>query len=176
MPADYDNDGDIDFLEILTHGVGDAGTCAAPVHTTVVTNSGPAAFTFAWECARVKNRGTEDTDLTHHGDHYATWFDYDGDGLQDIGLTEGGYTQPSGGYNNRFYLFRQAPDHTFSPVTVAAGLDGVNNLPGNPNPHNVLALDYDLDGDEDVLIGFADDTTASACTATTPGRATTGSC
>ncbi len=158
MPADYDNDGDIDFLEILTHGRGDAGNCAAPVHTTVVTNAGPPNYTFSWDCWRVTGRGTEDTDLTHHGDHYATWLDFDNDGLLDFLLTEGGYTQPSGGYNNRLYLFKQAADHTFSPVTVVSGLDAVNNLPGQPNPHNVLALDYDLDGDEDVLVGFADDT------------------
>jgi hypothetical protein len=160
MPADYNNDGYIDFLEILTHGKGDAGTCAlGSIHTTVVTNLGPPSYTFSWDCSRVKNRGTEDTDLTHHGDHYATWFDFDGDGLLDFALTEGGYTQPSGGYNNRVYLFKQASDHTFSPVTVESGLNAINTLPGNPNPHNVLALDYDLDGDDDFLVGFADDVT-----------------
>jgi hypothetical protein len=160
MPADYNNDGNIDFLEILTHGKGDAGTCAlGNIHTTVVANLGPPDYKFTWLCARVKNRGTEDTDLTHHGDHYATWLDFDGDGLLDFGLTEGGYTQPSGGYNNRLYLFKQAADHTFSPVTVESGLNAANQLPGQPNPHNVLALDYDLDGDDDLLVGFADDAT-----------------
>lgn len=160
MPADYDNNGDIDFLEVLTHGKGDAGTCSmGNIHTTVATNGGPPNYTFSWDCARVRNRATEDTDMTHHGDHYASWFDADNDGLLDFALTECCYTQPSGGYDNRVYLFKQAADHTFSPATTGAGLDEVDNLPGNPPPHNVIPLDYDLDGDEDVLVGFADDVT-----------------
>ncbi len=153
MPRDYDNDGDVDLLEVLTHGKGDGdGT----VHSTVLTNTNNV---FSWDFFRVKNRATEDTDLTHHGDHYATWFDYDNDGLADFALSECCYTQPAGGENNRIYLFRQAADHTFSPVTVASGLNAVNTLPGNPRPHNVIALDYDRDGDEDLIVGFADDVT-----------------
>ncbi|MBP7148627.1 MAG: CRTAC1 family protein [Acidobacteria bacterium] len=143
MPRDYDDDGDIDLLEILTHGVGDGD---GSVHSTVLTNTNDV---FSWDFARVRNRASEDPDITHHGDHYASWFDYDNDGLADFALTESGYD------NNRFYLFRQAGNRAFSPVTVAAGLNAINeaNLP----PHNVLPLDFDLDGDEDLLVGFADD-------------------
>jgi hypothetical protein len=78
------------------------------------------------------------------------WFDLDNDMLVDFALTESGYD------NNRFYIFQQASDNTFSPVTVASGMNTINvaNLP----PHNVLPLDYDLDGDEDLLVGFGNDT------------------
>ena len=97
----------------------------------------------------MKNRGSEDPDLTHHGDHYASWFDYDNDTRPDFALTESGYS------DDRFYLFRQAANRTFSPFTVESGMNTINeaNLP----PHNVIALDYDRDGDEDLLVGFADD-------------------
>ncbi|MCP4661798.1 MAG: CRTAC1 family protein, partial [bacterium] len=141
MPWDYDNDGDVDFFEILVHGSGDAGS---GVHSTVVTNEDNV---FSWDFYRVSGRGGEDPDLTHHGDHYASWFDMDNDGLTDLALTECGYS------NNRIYIFKQAFDHTFSPVTATTGLDSINgaDLP----PHNVMPMDYDLDGDEDLLVGFA---------------------
>lgn len=145
MPADFDNDGDVDFFEILTHGAGDG---AGSVHSTAVAN---VAGVFSWDYHRVDGRDAEDPDITHHGDHYESWFDYDNDGLLDFALTESGYG------NNRIYLFRQAPDHTFSPVTAASGLDEINDL--DLPPHNVLPVDYDLDGDEDLLVGFADDVT-----------------
>jgi hypothetical protein len=143
MPRDYDNDGDVDLFEILTHGVGDGD---GSVHSTVLTNTGT---THAWDFGRVRNRGSEDPDLTHHGDHYASWFDYNNDTRPDFALTESGYD------NNRFYLFRQGAGRNFTPFTVESGMNTINeaNLP----PHNVIALDYDRDGDEDLLVGFADD-------------------
>ena len=144
MPRDYDNDGDIDHLEVITHGAGDG---ASGVHTTTVTNN---AGVFSWEFFRVTGRNVEDPDTTHHGDHYGTWFDIDNDGLVDFALTECGYS------NNRFYVFKQAADHTFRAVTADTGMTPINdaNLP----PHNVLAFDYDLDGDDDLVVGFADNT------------------
>lgn len=144
MPRDFDNDGDTDFFELLTHGEGDGD---GSVHSTAVANVDEV---FSWDFYRVDGRAAEDPDITHHGDHYASWFDFDNDGLVDFVLTESGYS------NNRIYLFKQASDNTFSPVTVASGLNVINdaNLP----PHNAMALDYDLDGDEDLLIGFGNDT------------------
>jgi hypothetical protein len=143
MPRDYDNDGDVDLFEILTHGVGDGD---GSVHSTVLTNTGS---THSWDFGRVRNRGSEDPDLTHHGDHYASWFDYNNDTRPDFALTESGYD------NNRFYLFRQGAGRNLTPFTVESGMNTINeaNLP----PHNVIALDYDRDGDEDLLVGFADD-------------------
>jgi len=140
MPYDFDHDGDMDFLEILVHGTGDG---EGSVHTTTVINENDV---FTWDFARVDGRAAEDPRIGHHGDHYASWFDFDNDGFSDFILTESGYD------NNRIYLFRQASDHTFSPVTPLSGLDEINDadLP----PHNALAFDYDLDGDEDLLVGF----------------------
>ena len=148
MPRDYDGDGDVDFFEILTHGTGDG---ASGVHSTTVTNTGAA---WSWDFSRVTGRAADDNDLSHHGDHYGSWFDFDNDGLPDFVLSECCYGAPGGGENNRVYLFRQNPNHTFSNVTGSSGLSAVNALGGRL--HNVTPLDYDLDGDEDLLIGFAD--------------------
>ncbi len=138
MPADFDNDGDVDYMEILTHGDGDG---ANGVHTTAVAN---VDGVFSWDFYRVDGRAAEDPDITHHGDHYSCWFDFDSDGLVDFALTESGYD------NNRIYLFRQDPDHTFHPETVQSGINEINDL--NLPPHNVIALDYDLDGDQDLSL------------------------
>jgi hypothetical protein len=140
MPCDFDNDGDIDFLEILTHG-------DTSVHSTVVINDGGV---FDWDFNRVIGREREDPNPHHHGDHYGSWFDFDNDGLSDFILTECGYG------NNRIYLFRQRRDNVFEPVTLQSGLNIINDrdLP----VHNVIPLDYDLDGDQDLLIGFASQT------------------
>ncbi|HEV2854934.1 MAG TPA: CRTAC1 family protein [Thermoanaerobaculia bacterium] len=150
MPRDYDGDGDPDFIEVITHGDGDGSN---GVHSTVVTNSGGS---WSWDFWRVSGRAADDNDLTHHGDHYASWFDFDNDGLVDFVLTECCYNAPSGGQNNRIYLFKQNPDRTFTNVTASSGL-GVINAQAAP-AHNVLPLDYDLDGDEDLLVGFASST------------------
>lgn len=137
QPGDYDNDGWVDFCEVLTHGGTDTGKFSGPVRNV--------AGAFSWDWTRVRDRGTEDPNTAHDGDHHAAWLDYDGDGLADLALTESGYS------NNRLYLFRQAADHTFSPVTVGSGLDDVNV--NNWTPGNVLPADFDLDGDEDLFVG-----------------------
>jgi len=136
MPSDFDNDGDIDFFEVLVHG------WESGVHSCPLVN---VDDTFIWAFERV-NR-PDDPDPTHHGDHYGSWFDMELDGLPDFIITECGYS------NNHIYLFRQSALHYFTVVTEAAGLEPINdsNLP----PHNATPLDYDLDGDEDLVFGFA---------------------
>jgi hypothetical protein len=47
-------------------------------------------------------------------------------------------------------------DHTFRPVTNASGLAAINAL--NKAVYDVIPLDHDRDGDEDLLVAFADDT------------------
>ncbi|MBN1355793.1 CRTAC1 family protein [bacterium] len=141
MPGDYDNDGDVDFIEVWTHGRndGDVGR-----HTTVVTNIDNVCV---WDFWRVAGRIDEDPAILHHGDHFAHFFDIENDGLQDFTLTESGYD------NNRIYIFKQEPDHTFHPVTMDSGLWPINeaDLP----PANASPFDYDLDGDDDLAVGFA---------------------
>ncbi|MBN2054342.1 CRTAC1 family protein [bacterium] len=139
MPFDYDNDGDMDFFELLVHG-------NRKVYSTVVTNIDNV---WLWDFERITGRDDVDPMPRHHGDHHAHFFDIENDGLNDYILSESGYD------NNRLYIFKQEPDHTFHPVTIDTGLDVINdaNLP----PGNVSPLDYDLDGDDDLLVGFGND-------------------
>jgi hypothetical protein len=143
MPRDYDNDGAVDFTEIYVHGGTQRGKYSGPVRN--------ASGVFSWDWSRVRNRASEDTDPTHDGDHQAGWLDFDGDGLSDFVITECFY-----GTNNQIYLFKQDPDHTFRPVTVESGLGAINSM--NKAVYDVIPLDYDRDGDEDLLVAFADDT------------------
>lgn len=138
IPRDFDNDGAIDFFEIMTHGDG-AG--ATGVHSTPVRN---VSGTFSWDFSRMNGRETEDPDTTHHGDHFASWFDFDGDGLADLVFTESGYGNP------RLYLFKQRSDHTFDAVTVDSGLWPINDL--GLEPGYVTPADFDGDGDEDLFV------------------------
>lgn len=143
MPWDYDNDGDFDFLEILTHGKEITGPCSTfgNVHSTIARND---EGTFVWRCEDILDRGNEDTDTTHHGDHFASWFDYDGDMLADFVITESGYDNPG------IYLFRQATDNTFSPDTIGSGLDEINT--NGWSPGYATPMDFDRDGDEDLIV------------------------
>ncbi|MFN7966267.1 MAG: VCBS repeat-containing protein [Acidobacteriota bacterium] len=143
MPADYDNDGFIDFAEIYVHGGTARGKFSGPVRN--------AGGVFSWDFSRVKNRASEDTDITHDGDHQLSWFDFDGDTLIDYVIDECFY-----GTNNQIFLFKQDPDHTFRPVTVESGLSAINSL--NKAVYDVIPMDYDRDGDSDLLVAFADDT------------------
>jgi len=143
MPRDYDNDGAVDFNEIYVHGGTQRGRYSGPVRNV--------NGVFSWDWTRVKNRASEDTDPTHDGDHQASWFDFDGDGLSDFVITECFY-----GTNNQIFLFKQDSDHTFRPVTVESGLSAINSM--NKAVYDVIPLDYDRDGDEDLLVAFADDT------------------
>lgn len=143
MPSDYDNDGSIDFAEIYVHGGTARGKFSGPVRNV--------GGVFSWDFSRVKNRGSEDTDVTHDGDHQLSWLDYDGDMLLDYVVDECFY-----GTNNQIFLFKQDPDHTFRPVTTESGLAAINQL--NKAVYDVIPLDYDRDGDSDLLVAFADDT------------------
>ena len=140
MPRDYDNDGDIDMFVILTHG-------CKTVMSAPGVNDGGGNFTWDYEC--ITSRLDDDPKKGHHGDHYATWLDWNNDGRVDVMITENGYD------NNRLYLFRQEPDGKLQVVTPGVGLGIVNDE--DMPCHNASAIDYDLDGDDDIIIGAGGD-------------------
>ena len=135
MPRDFDNDGDIDLFNIIVHGY-DGG-----VHSTVLINENDV---FTWNF----NEFTRPDVSNPHGDHYGSWFDIDNDGLADFILSQ------SGSPENHLDLFKQSANHTFEIVNDFSGLDVINSL--DLPPHNASSFDYDLDGDEDLIIGFVD--------------------
>lgn len=143
MPRDFDNDGWPDLLELLVHGQ----TGLDAVRTTVMVNRGGV---FSWNFnALSREGGTATEDLR---DHYGSWFDFNNDGLPDLVITR---CCNGGSAGNWISLYQQLPDHTFIDVTDMSGLGAIN---ANPvlRPHNVIPLDYDQDGAEDLLVGFAD--------------------
>lgn len=139
MPRDFDNDGDIDLFTLLTHG-------DREIFSTILINNGHGRF--EWDFIRFRCRLDDDPDPSHHGDHCAAWLDFDNDGLADLAVAENGYD------NNRIYLFRQQPDRSFTLVTRESGLSVINddNMPVNA----LLAVDFDLDGDDDIIAGGGD--------------------
>jgi len=141
MPRDFDNDGDIDLFELLVHGR------ESTEHSTVLVNDNNV---FEWDFNKI-NR-PNDPDPTHHRDQYGGWFDIDNDGLADFVLSQTGSAESFQGRDDHLDLFKQSESHTFDLVTVESGLDSINTS-GLP-PHNATPFDYDLDGDEDLLIGF----------------------
>lgn len=140
MPRDFDNDGDIDFFVVLTHG------CKTVLSAPGI-NDGTGVFTWDFDC--IQSRLNDDPRQQHHGDHYATWTDWNNDGLVDVMITENGYE------NNRFYIFRHEPDHMLQVVTPGVGL-GIVNEDDMP-VHNASVFDFDLDGDDDIFIGAGGD-------------------
>jgi len=80
----------------------------------------------------------------------AAWLDYDGDGLLDLYLVNGGRrltaTRPPAGEETSGALFRNRGDAGFSEVTAAAGLLDWRWGMG------VAVADYDNDGDPDLYI------------------------
>jgi hypothetical protein len=137
MPRDFDNDGDIDLFKLIVHGR------EGGIHSTVLINENSA---YTWDFTQFAR--PNDPDPYEHRDHYGSWLDIENDGLADFILSQA--VSPG----NHLDLFKQAANGTFQIVNAASGLDAINSL--NLPPHNASPFDYDLDGDEDLIIGFVD--------------------
>jgi len=141
-PYDFDNDKDMDLLFLFEYGGNDAGEG----RTTIVTNSGAIGNdTLTWEINRIKRDLPK---AIRHGDFDASWFDMDNDGLADIVMTQGGMIPTF----DRTYFFKQNTNKYFDDMTQELGLL-TSDL---KSTQNVEVLDYDLDGDEDILISKYD--------------------
>jgi hypothetical protein len=141
MPCDYDNDGDFDFYFALVHGGNDPNEG----RSTIVKNQGiDSNYQLRWRMDITPKLGPY---AGHIATYDANWFDFDNDGLTDLCHADGTYT---GGGNGRLFMFRQNADHKFSDVTKLL------NLTLNANKYTTMnivrPIDYDNDGDEDLLI------------------------
>jgi hypothetical protein len=137
VPEDYDNDGDIDFFFTLVHG----GTDANEGRSTIMVNSGAAGgYSLEADRSLITRKSPQSV---HLGDYDASWLDLDNDGWMDLVMTQGHY----GPVTDRLYIFRQGTDRKLMDVTSDLGLMGSEQR----DLHRVEAIDYDLDGDEDIL-------------------------
>ncbi|MFM9944105.1 MAG: FG-GAP-like repeat-containing protein [Bacteroidia bacterium] len=141
MPCDYDNDGDFDFYFAMVHGGNDVNEG----RSTIVKNQGPdSSYQLRWFMDITPKAAPY---ASHSATYDAGWFDFDNDGLTDLCYADGTYV---GGGNGRLFMFRQNANNKFSDVTKAL------NLTLNSNKYitmNIVRpMDYDNDGDEDLLI------------------------
>ena len=137
VPEDYDNDGDMDFFFTLVHG----GASAGEGRSAMAVNGGPAAnYSLAIDRSLVTRKSPMST---HMGDYDASWFDLDNNGLMDMVMTQGTYETAT----DRLYVFRQDQSHHLTDITGDLGLlDGTMK-----DTHLAEVLDYDLDGDDDLI-------------------------
>ena len=141
MPCDYDNDGDFDFYFALVHGGNDANEG----RSTIVKNQGvDSGFQLRWFMDITPRLAPR---AGHIATYDANWMDFDNDGLTDLCHADGTY--PGGG-NGRLYMFRQNSDNKFTDITKSVNLTANNNKYITMNI--VRPIDYDNDGDEDLLI------------------------
>lgn len=136
-PEDYDNDGDMDFFFNLVHG----GSGANEGRSALARNGGVGDnYRLTPDRSLVVRKSPQSS---HLGDYDAAWFDLDNDGMMDMAMTQGNYDAA-----DRLYVFQQDQQHALVDVTSDLGL----LLPGLKNLHRVEALDYDRDGDDDLIL------------------------
>ncbi|MDB5035015.1 MAG: hypothetical protein JWQ98_2256 [Chlorobi bacterium] len=166
LPADYDNDGDMDIAQMLVHG----GLDANEGHSPLTINSGAAGgYKLTWDLKKFdrplisqiktwrdtlkSSKGTDSivtyrtpAQTGHLGDQAGSWLDMDNDMLQDIIISTTGY-DPA---DDRAYMEHQNPDHSFTDIAKKTGLSTWLRP-----AHSNRPFDFDLDGDDDLAVIFA---------------------
>ena len=141
MPADFDNDGDVDILQVLVHG----GYHSNEGRTVIAVNQGEEEnYKLSWELDRIKRNAPINS---HLGDMSGSWIDLDNDGLLDLVINQSQYPQANAAGVERSYFLKQNAEHTFDDITADIGLSDQLLAPGASE-----VIDYDLDGDDDLLI------------------------
>ncbi len=144
LPGDFDNDGDMDLLQVSVHGGCDPGEG----RTHISVNNGPDSnYSYRWDLELLKRNVP--ASLTHVGDMGGEWIDLDGNGFLDVAICQMGYE--SGDINTkgqtRTYLLLQNEKHSFDEITDKLGMMITAN-----RSHSVEPCDYDLDGDPDIML------------------------
>ena len=140
-PSDFDNDGDMDLLEVKVHG----GYNDGEGRTTVTVNSGPEnGYKYDWELGRLQRSAPTNS---HLGDQGGTWLDINNDGWQDVALGQNSYPQANIYGQERLYLLLQDSNGIFNDVSGESVL--FNTM---KEAHSMEPADYDLDGDLDLFL------------------------
>ena len=136
--GDYDGDGDLDWF---VTAIFDTPFLGANPGNRLYRNNGNRTFTDVTTAAGVRNSGSGNELSWGWG---AAFIDYDNDTDQDIAMTNGWIALGYGGDDTT--LRRNNGDGTFTDVSVASGITDTGQGRG------LLRLDYDVDGDLDILI------------------------
>ncbi len=166
LPADFDNDGDMDIAQMLVHGGLDAKEGRSPL---TINSGAEGGYKLTWDLKKfdrpliaqsktwsdtLKSSTGADSILTyrtpastgHLGDQAGSWLDMDNDMLQDFIISTTGYDPR----NDRAYIQHQNPDHTFTDIAKPTGLSSWLRAAYSNRP-----FDYDLDGDDDFAIIYS---------------------
>lgn len=140
VPADFDNDGDMDFLQVQVHG----GYNDGEGRTHVTVNEGPENnYHLEWDLDRIhRDAPTE----THLGDQGGSWVDIDNDGLLDIAIGQMAYPAANIYGQERLYICKQDQYNEFNDISKALGIYYTEK-----EAHSIESCDFDLDGDMDIF-------------------------
>ena len=136
--GDYDHDGDLDWF--IT-AIMDTPFVGVNPGNRLYRNNGNRTFTDVTTAAGVRNSGSPEDDAWGWG---TTFLDYDNDADQDLIATNGFVAVH--GTNDRTTLWRNNDNGTFTDVAEVSGITDRGQGRG------LLRLDYDVDGDVDVLV------------------------
>jgi hypothetical protein len=140
-PGDYNNDGNMDFLQVLVHG----GFGAGVGRTVVATNMGQSQnYKLVWDIDRIKR---DEPANSHLGDQGGSWWDIDNDGWLDITIGQMAYPANNLAGQERLYILKQNKDHNFDDISKQLGI-----FYKLKEAHSQEQTDYDLDGDNDLLV------------------------
>ncbi len=146
QPGDFDNDGDMDLLQVQVHGGYDKGE--GRTHVTI--NKGEQEnYKLVWALDRIRRDAPPSR--THIGDQGGTWIDIDADMKLDIAIGQMGYSDAANNINmegqSRLYICMQNDTGYFDDVTKKLGL-----FYSMQEAHSMEPCDYDLDGDQDLFV------------------------
>jgi len=141
VPADFDNDGDMDLLQVSVHGGYDDGEG----RTHISLNKGiESNYQYEWDLDRI----TRDAPLSSHvGDQGGSWFDLDNDTRLDVSIQQMGYLEANTLGQSRLYICKQNKNQYFDDISIALGIKI-----SMQQAHSLEPCDYDLDGDLDLFV------------------------
>lgn len=138
--GDFDNDGDMDLLQVEVHG----GYNPGEGRTHISVNQGPdSGFKYVWELDRIKRDAPVES---HLGDQGGQWLDIDGDGWHDLAICQMGYASANLQGQERLYICKQNKEHYLDDITQALGYFNMKEC------HSIEPADFDLDGDVDIFV------------------------
>ena len=141
QPGDYDNDGDMDILQVFVHG----GYDKNEGRTHISINEGPQKG--YWLEPRLDLIHRDAPHNSHLGDQGAQWFDLDGDTYLDVAIGQMAYPQANRQGQERLYICLQDSNGYFQDISQELGIKNTIK-----EAHSMEPADFDLDGDQDLFV------------------------